>query len=195
MALSRLLARPLLASYFIANGANDIAHTPEVAAKAAPVTDRMAPAVETAAQGRVPVPSEPETWVRVAGALQVAAGLSLAAGKAPRLSAAVLGTTLIPSTVARHRFWEESDKSRRANELVHFIKNAAIGGGLLLAALDTEGRPGIAWRTRHATQHVAHAAHDARRDAALAGTRAVNRAGVAGGKVVGKRAAKRLLKH
>ena len=60
MALSRLLARPLLASYFLANGANDIAHTPEIAAKVAPVTDRLAPAVTNATQGNVPVPSSPQ---------------------------------------------------------------------------------------------------------------------------------------
>lgn len=165
MALSRLVARPLLASYFVANGANDLTHTSEVAAKVAPVTEKLAPAVERAAPGSVHVPPDPTLWVRVAGAVQVAAGLALATGKAPRLSAAVLGATLIPSTVARHRFWEETDKSRRADELVHFVKNAAIAGGVLVAALDTEGRPGLAWRTKHA-------AHDAKREATLMTTKA-----------------------
>lgn len=182
MALSRLLARPLLASYFIANGVNDLTHTKEVAAKTAPVSDKLAPAAQNAMQGAVPVPSEPETWVRVAGAVQVAAGLCLAAGKAPRLSALALGATLIPSTAARHPFWESSGDAQ-ADDLVHFVKNVAIGGGTMLAALDTEGRPGLAWRTRHA-------AHDARREAALIGNRAAAKASLKSTRKAAKASAK-----
>jgi uncharacterized membrane protein YphA (DoxX/SURF4 family) len=171
MALSRLLARPLLASYFVANGINDLTHTKEVAAKAAPVTAKIAPAAQQAAQGAVPVPTEPETWVRAAGAVQVVAGLCLATGRLPRLSALVLGATLIPSTAARHPFWASSGDAQ-ADDLVHFVKNVAIGGGTLLAALDTEGRPGLLWRTKHVTGHAAHVVHDAKREAQLTGAKA-----------------------
>jgi putative oxidoreductase len=32
------------------------------------------------------------------------------------------------------------------------MKNVALLGGLALAAIDTEGRPGLAWRASHAGQ-------------------------------------------
>ena len=171
MALSRLIARPMLASYFVANGANDITNAPALAAQAAPVTEKIAPMVENAAPGNVTLPRDPVLWVRAAGAVQVAAGLALAFGKMPRLSSAVLGATLIPSTAARHRFWEYSDKTQRAEQMNHFIKNAALGGGLLIAALDTEGKPGLAWRAaragKDAKREARHLAASARREAKL----------------------------
>jgi hypothetical protein len=49
-------------------------------------------------------------------------------------------------------------------------------GGLLLAAVDTEGRPGVAWRARHA-------AHDVRREAQHLGRQARAEARVAKARV------------
>jgi putative oxidoreductase len=171
MALSRLIARPLLASYFLANGTNDITHAPQLAQQAAPVTEKIAPLVENATPDNVHVPQDPVLWVRAAGAVQVAAGLALALGKAPRLSSAVLGATLIPSTAARYRFWEVTDKQQKSEQLTHFVKNAALGGGLLIAALDTEGRPGLAWRAgraaKDAKREARHLAKAARSEAKL----------------------------
>ncbi|GAA4807316.1 DoxX family membrane protein [Nocardioides caeni] len=160
MALSRLIARPLLATYFLANGVQDLKDAPARAKEAAPVTEAMAPILDNATPDAVKVPSDPTTWVRVSGALQLAAGAALATGKFPRLSAAVLGVTLLPSTAAHHRFWEASDPAERKAQLVHFAKNASLAGGLLIASLDTAGKPGVAWR-------AGHAAHDAKREAAL----------------------------
>jgi hypothetical protein len=34
------------------------------------------------------------------------------------------------------------------------LKNLGLMGGLLLAAVDTEGRPGLAWRTGHLAGHA-----------------------------------------
>jgi len=42
-----------------------------------------------------------------------------------------LAGSLIPTTAAGHRFWEESDPSTRAQQTIHFLKNAAMLGGLL----------------------------------------------------------------
>ena len=165
MALSRLLARPLLASYFLANGAQDLKDAPALAQQAAPVTEQVAPVVDGATPDSVTVPRDPVVWVRASGAIQLAAGLALATGRFPRLSSAVLGATLVPSTAARYRFWEATDKTEQREQLTHFLKNAALAGGLMIAALDTAGKPGLAWRTRHAT-------HDARREAALLGAKA-----------------------
>ena len=164
MALSRLIARPLLASYFLANGAQDLRDAPRLAAQVEPVTEKVAPMVDDATPDNVHVPRDPVQWVRASGVVQIVAGLGLATGRFPRLSSAALAVTLAPSTAARHRFWEATDKDERREQLTHFLKNAALAGGLLIAALDTAGKPGLAWRTRHAT-------HDARREAALVGAR------------------------
>src|SRR5205807_669938 len=55
-----------------------------------------------------------------------------------------------PTTLAAHRFWEEEDPELRSQQQVHFVKNLGLLGGLMLAAADTEGKPSLAWRARHA---------------------------------------------
>jgi hypothetical protein len=35
---------------------------------------------------------------------------------------------------------------------MQFLKNAAMAGGLILAALDTEGRPSVRWRAKRAVR-------------------------------------------
>ena len=83
---------------------------------------------------QVPIPTDPATLVRINGAAQLLAGLALATGRAPRLSATVLAATLVPTTAAGHRFWEESDKRRApAQQRLHFFKNVSMLGGLLIA--------------------------------------------------------------
>ena len=64
----------------------------------------------------------------------------------------------MPTTAAGHRFWEEQDPAERAQQRIHFFKNVSMLGGLIIAAGDTEGQPGVAWRARRA-------AKDARREA------------------------------
>lgn len=169
MALSRLLARPMLASMFIVGGFDSVRNAQAKGPAAQPITDRVAPLLQKA----VPqLPSDPVSLVRLNGAVQVAAGAALATGRFPRLSAAVLAATLVPTTAAGHRFWEHSDPADKAQQRVHFFKNVSMLGGLLIASGDTEGRPGVAWRTRRAARdarrEAKHLAHSARREAALA---------------------------
>jgi putative oxidoreductase len=143
----------MLASIFIVQGLDSLMHP-----------DTKAPAAEKVVRPlaeRVPVvPDNVEQAVRLNGAVQLVAGSLLAIGKFPRLSAAALAASLIPTTAAGHRFWESSDKQERAQQKVHFLKNVTMLGGLLIAASDTAGNPSIAWRGRHA-------ATTAKREAAL----------------------------
>jgi hypothetical protein len=78
----------------------------------------------------------------------------------------------VPTTLAGHRFWEEEDETRRAQQRIHFFKNLSMLGGLMLAAVDTEGQPGLAWRAQHAAHHATtgtrRGARTARREAKLA---------------------------
>jgi putative oxidoreductase len=172
MAISRLFARPMLASMFIVGGIDSVRNAGQKADAAEPVTQKLAPLLQRV----VPqLPSDPATLVRINGVAQIAAGLGLASGRAPRLSAAVLAATLVPTTAAGHRFWEKSDPGERAQQRVHFFKNVSMLGGLIIASGDTEGQPGLLWRTRRvakdARREAKHLARSARREAVLAKAR------------------------
>ena len=175
MTLVRLIARPMLASMFVVGGVNSLRHAEAAAAAAEPVTDRLAPLAEKAAAKvapQLPIPQNPKTWVRINAAAHIVAGLALATGRAPRISSTVLAATLVPTTLAGHRFWEESDPAQRADQQINFFKNLSMLGGLLLAGVDTEGKPGLAWRASHvagsAGRETKRLARDARREARLA---------------------------
>jgi putative oxidoreductase len=98
---------------------------PRVAA-AAPLLARM--------RKRVPHLPGDEHLVRANAAVQLTAGLALAAGFTPRVSAAALAASLIPTTVAGHPWWENQDPAARAGEFIQTTKNAAALAGLLLIA-------------------------------------------------------------
>lgn len=174
----RTLARPMLASMFIAGGIDALQDPGGKAGPASDVLDEV--------QDRLPddlpdeayrlLDLEDEQLVRINGAVQVVAGLAMALGKAPRLAATALAATLVPTTLAGHRFWEENDPEARAGQQIHFLKNVSMLGGLVIAALDTEGEPSAAWRARHATEHATIAAKHAKREAELQAEVAAERA-------------------
>jgi putative oxidoreductase len=172
MTVSRLIARPMLASIFVVGATTALKNASLSAAKAKPVTDKIVP---IATKAGLPIPENPETLVKINAGVQVAAALALATGRAPRTSAAVLAASLIPTTVAGHRFWEASDPTQRTQQKLHFFKNVSLVGGLIIAAGDTEGKPGVAWRTRRvakdARREAKRLAHDARRETRLARAR------------------------
>jgi putative oxidoreductase len=163
MTLVRLAARPLLASMFVVGGLDAIRTAGKKVDVAEPVTDRLAPLLQKVFPQ---LTDDPQQLVRINGAAQVGAGLLLASGHFPRLSATVLAATLVPVTAAGHRFWEEQDPQKKAQQRVHFFKNTSMLGGLLLAAVDTEGKPGVAWRTSHAVTSAKREAKHLRKGAA-----------------------------
>lgn len=164
MAISRLVARPLLGSIFFVGGYNAVKNPEAHAAQARSVTDRIVPALQ---QQGVPVPSDPVTLARINGATQIAAATALALGKAPRLSAGVLAASLVPTTIAGHPFWAEDDPGAKTGQKVQFAKNLSILGGLLIAAMDTAGKPGVVWRARHAAKDARHQARALAKEARL----------------------------
>ena len=147
MALTRRIARPLLASAFIADGIDSI-RDPEAKAKSAQV-------VTVPLTRRVPaLPDDPELLVQLNGALQVGAGMLLAVGRFRRLAALALIGSIVPTTYAAHRFWEEDDEVVRAEQKVHFLKNLGLLGGLVLEVFDTEGEPSLGWRARRRAARI-----------------------------------------
>ncbi|MFB7032736.1 DoxX family membrane protein, partial [Streptomyces sp. NPDC056295] len=97
-----------------------------------------------------------EQLVRLSGAVQVVSGVLLGLGRCPRLSALALAATLVPTTLAAHRYWEVKDPSERAQQRIHFLKNMSMLGGLLITADDTGSAPSLLWRSRHAAQDLRH---------------------------------------
>src|SRR6476646_5599929 len=171
MNVSRMIALPMLASMFVVGGINALRNAPAAAQKAGPVAEKLVPLARKAAPS-VPIPEDPVVLVRINAAVQIGAAAALATGRAPRLSATVLAASLVPTTLAGHRFWEESDPQAKAMQRLQFAKNTSILGGLILAGVDTEGKPGLAWRARRAAKDVRREARqvakDARREARLA---------------------------
>ena len=161
----------MLATIFVAGGINALRNTEVHAAKAKKLTDKVVPVAQQAAP-RAPIPTDPATLVRINAGAQILAAAALATGRAPRLSASVLAASLVPTTLAGHAFWNETDPQARNAQRLQFYKNTSVLGGLLLAAVDTEGKPGLAWRARRAATDVRREAKQvakaARREAKLA---------------------------
>ncbi|HVV13998.1 DoxX family protein [Amycolatopsis sp.] len=152
----RRLARPLLASIFIYGGINALRQAEGHAEVAKPLLDK------TVGQQRdnLPeaVPTDPVTLVRIDAGVKIVAGTAFAFGKLPRLSALALIGSLVPTTVAGHPFWEAKEEEKQ-QQIIHFLKNAGLAGGLLIAAADTEGKPSLGWRARRAAKKANKQVH------------------------------------
>ena len=126
MSPTRRLARPLLASMFVAGGVGALR--------------QPGPRVEMVRGAGL---EQPEKLVRVHAVSDLVAGLALATNRLPRLASLVLAANLVPTTYVGHPFWQEKDKGARAEQQVHFLKNLGLLGGLLLATADTGGRESL----------------------------------------------------
>ncbi|HEY2675200.1 MAG TPA: DoxX family protein [Rugosimonospora sp.] len=162
MSSVRTAARAMLAGIFVASGAQGMADPDRLVPAARRFTDRVGPVLRRIHPG---LPSDPHTLVQLDQLTKLVGGLLLVT-PARRPAALVLACSLIPTTLAGHRFWEAEDPALRANQQAHLLKNLGLLGGLLLVALDTEGRPGLRWRTTHmisdANRSVRRGAHDTR---------------------------------
>ena len=129
----RRIARPLLAGASVVDGVGTLINPKPRIEAATPLLAK--------GQGMMPTkqPVDPALLVQASAAVKVAAGLAMALGWAPRIAATVLAVELIPSTVAAHPFWGGGYPDDRRAHQQHFVKNAGLLGGLLLAI--TAGKP------------------------------------------------------
>jgi putative oxidoreductase len=142
----RTAARAMLASVFVVSGVRVVLNPDPGAAAAKRVTDKVGPLIEKVDPR---LPTDARSLVQLKAGADVVAGLMLATGRLARPAAAVLAAGLVPTTFAGHPFWTLPQPERTQHE-THFLKNLALLGGLLLAAADTEGKPGLKYRTTHA---------------------------------------------
>ena len=154
MTVTRLIARPMLASMFVVGGLNALKNADALAARAQPVADKVVPLVQRLAP-QAPIPTNTTTLVRLNAGVQVARRCRAR----DRARARAWPRPCWPPRWCRPR-WPATASGRsrtrpsRRTRRIHFFKNVSMFGGLLLAGVDTDGKPGVAWRARRAATDV-----------------------------------------
>ncbi len=79
----------------------------------------------------------PAPWLAViaTGVLLITGGASILLGAYPILGIVLLGVFLVGVSFVMHAFWALRDPQQRAAEKVHFLKNMALLGALLMFLL------------------------------------------------------------
>jgi len=152
--LARPVARAMLASWFVSRGIDAVRHPAKHAAESLPalrpVAERAGAATHTDLVGYLDGPTMRRV-VQVHGAVTALAGLALVFGKAPRTAALALAGLSAPLLLAnlpvRVPGESKADREARRDRLVQAL---TATGGAILAGVDREGRPGVAWRVEHA---------------------------------------------
>ena len=128
MTLSRLVARPLLASGFVYGAGNALRN----ADAARPPRPRRSP-TRSCRWPRRPAsrcPRTPRPWCGSTPASSSPAALALATGRAPRLAPLALAASLVPTTVAGHAFWDETDPAaKKAQHACSSSRTSSMLGG------------------------------------------------------------------
>jgi putative oxidoreductase len=88
-----------------------------------------------AASAHVPMPS---VAIAVAIAVEVLGGLAILVGFQTRIAAWIVFLYMIPISFFFHNFWALEGAARMNNQ-IHFMKNVAIMGGLLILAANGPG--------------------------------------------------------
>ena len=175
MTIVRRLARPLLAASFVQEGLDAVMHPGKRTERARPLVDAVA--------GPLGLPKDPELLIRANGAVMVGAGALFALGRLPRLTGLALAATVAPGIYLHVTSMRtDKDPEHRRSERDDLMRDLGRLGGALLAAVDTQGRPGLAWRGRHAAEHLGTSARrttrTARREAKRAAKDARSSVGV-----------------
>jgi len=177
----------MLASYYILSGVKALRKPDEFVKAAEPFADRVVPAVKKYApqQVAVVIPEDAVNLVRANGAVQVVGGLGLATGMGRRLGALLLAASTLPSTIAKHPFWSKTDPQEKALDRAQFLKNTSLLGGVLIAAMDTEGKPSLSYRAQKGGQALAKETRKARRSLAKSTSSAADEALASGAALAG----------
>lgn len=146
----RKIARPMLASVFIIDGVQSVMNPAASKESAEKVLKELRAA--TPRQYRAFLPKDPETAAQIVGGVKAGAGSLFALGKAPRTAAALLTATSVGSLVGRNAFWETDDADEKSRRRAGALTDLALTGGVLLASVDTAGKPDMKWRAQNAAK-------------------------------------------
>jgi uncharacterized membrane protein YphA (DoxX/SURF4 family) len=83
---------------------------------------------------------ESHALVQFNAALMVAGGIALALDLLPRVAAALLAASLVPTTIVGHAFWTEQSPAARQAQQTQFLKNLAMLAALLLIVVEPHER-------------------------------------------------------
>lgn len=163
----------MLASVFISQGVKAVADPDSTSVQAEMLRDRIAPLLRRVAPDPIAerVPDETVTWARLRGVAQVLGGIGLSTGIGRRYGALVLAACNLQDLIAT------GSLGRKAFTDPDVLAKVALTGGVLLAAQDTEGRPGLGYRSHRACGRPQSAGRTSRtvgkadRKAALKATR------------------------
>lgn len=101
------------------------------------------PGMRVHAATAVGIPEEyADAAVRANGAAMVAGGLAVATGLGSRLGAVTIIGSLVPTTIAGHPFWKDTDPVARTTNRIQVLKNLGLAGGLLAVAAAPRRRRG-----------------------------------------------------
>ncbi|KHE74038.1 MULTISPECIES: DoxX family protein [Kocuria] len=150
MSIVRRLARPLLATGYIAGGVNAFRNSSAAAKQLDPVLK----ALESAAPQVRPVTANRAQVAQGIAAAQVVAASLLAASKLPRLSSTVLLGTTALNGYTQYRSADASTAEGKAARRSDLLKNVSLLGAVMIAAVDTSGNPSLVWRASHLADDV-----------------------------------------
>jgi uncharacterized membrane protein YphA (DoxX/SURF4 family) len=139
---------------FVGQGIEALRRPEQAAQTARPTVEGLQKLPDAAA---AKVPQDPETLARITAAVQIGGGLLLASGKLPRFASAALACTVVPGSLGGHLFWTETDPERKAQQRRDFLTDLSLIGGLMIASVDTEGKPSLGWRGRRAAHRASEA--------------------------------------
>ena len=159
MSFVRFLARPMLASSFVLAGMDKLKNADDTATQLSPLLRRAAESL--------PFQTNETVLARVIGGTQVGAGVLLALGKSSRLAATVLAVISALNGYVEWRSADITSKAGRDARRKQLLKNVSLTGGVLLASVDTNGKPSLAWRAEHlaadARKNAGHLAADVKK--------------------------------
>ena len=122
----RVLARPLLASWFIYGGVQSVLEPEQRAARSGPLVEPVLKEV-----GLEDVKTT--DLVKLHGVATIAAASVLALSRTPRTAGLVLAGLTAATVAVGRPFWRETDEQRKEEQLELFLKNVSLFGGTLLA--------------------------------------------------------------
>lgn len=111
------LGRAILGGFFLYNGINHFRNL-----------EQMAP---YAASKNIP---QPKAAVAISGALLTIGGASLLLGVKPKLGSLATITFLAGVSPVMHDFWNDQDPQQKQNNMINFMKNAALAGAAVAIA-------------------------------------------------------------
>jgi uncharacterized membrane protein YphA (DoxX/SURF4 family) len=142
------LARSLVAAPFVVTGIENLRNP-------GPRADQVGPVMKPIVDRLDWLPTkDPESLVRLQGALSLSAGALLTLGRFKRLSTLLLAAQMVPVLLTEHHYWTEDDPERRADQRSQLLKSASLFGALLLVATEPRKHPRV--------QALRRQAHDTR---------------------------------